>query len=335
MRQSSFAKTQVEYSCFELITVDLRPVVYSGGAICEFINTFAFKLPLHNALADNCYAMAIYSPILISEDALFHYTKASTAIEYILHTNELWLTPRHKMTDPIENVRPPISYDSSCPDYKSWDNQTKFDCSSLGEELGRMWQHAKQVSFCMNDVTQNPKPGYPSPDEFYGFLKPRMWDQYGDKYQGVCLAFSKNKICNYTNYTHQPIEYVKYSHLRRFEEINYDRMAKRKEAYIQNWKERKIESLFRKHQDYIGENEYRFMSFSENANDVIPVRDCLVGIFASEKISDFAKTQLLSYTDANKSIELYFVTWGSNGISIKNKEEQIKWDKSIESCFDN
>lgn len=32
------------------------------------------------------------------------------------------------------------------------------------------------------------------PEEFYGFLKPRMWDQYGNDYNGVCLAFSLDAL---------------------------------------------------------------------------------------------------------------------------------------------
>src|SRR5690606_35289858 len=136
--------------------------------------------------------------------------------------------------------------------------------------------NAKQLCFCEN---------YYSRGEFsmdhYGFLKPRMWDQYGENFRGVCLAYSKTKLLENNKITHYGnVKYIDYSTLQNnFYTINHDSLdGKLKNKYIQNVMMRVQATFFQKHKDYRDEREYRFLGFSFNEYEFINTKDALIGI---------------------------------------------------------
>ena len=122
-------------------------------------------------------------------DTLFHYCKTSVAIENILFEKKLRLTSRKKSIDPIENIHPQISDAIAAypEDIERLEKSTQKDAEKIEQNLKSRINNIRQVCFCINNEKVESK-------EDYGFIKPRMWDQYGENYKGVCLVFSKKEL---------------------------------------------------------------------------------------------------------------------------------------------
>jgi hypothetical protein len=174
---------------------------------------------------------------------VYHYCDSNTAIQYILHEKQIRLSNRRNSIDPIENKKPFISYLQT----QNFDDEVKASVSRIKirdltlEKLA----NAKQLCLCMNDQSkyhnnENPQYRY----EYYGFLKPRMWDQYADKYQGICLAFSLSALKeNASDFKNGEIKYVDYNRFKlRHKSINVNEVEKMGLINIgsQNQKESKM-----------------------------------------------------------------------------------------------
>ena len=137
---------------------------------------------------------------LYNEDIIYHYTKANTAIDFILYNQHLKFSHRRESNDPIESrtadrvtmwtgpeVRKPIS------------EKMDSDLEDLHESIISLENRFHQICFCKNQMggviaNEKYRGDFEGNEEFFGFAKPRMWEQYADNYTGVCIAFSKNKI---------------------------------------------------------------------------------------------------------------------------------------------
>lgn len=117
-----------------------------------------------------------------SDDAIFHFTKKATAIEYILYDIELKFGDFKKSNDPQE-------YSNRVTSAAGWgwkeEHRTKIDEASwLIDEIVKS---SGFLSFCQNKFRNGEL-------EENGCLKSRMWSQYGDDQSGICLVFSKSKL---------------------------------------------------------------------------------------------------------------------------------------------
>lgn len=254
-------------------------------------------------------------------DTVYHYTNIHTAIEYILWEKRLRLPPRRNSRDPIENIKAwftegHVGYDDN--------NISTAEIHELAKEK---INRAKQLSFCMNDNTEYMQYKFPqhSP-EFFGFLKNRMWDRYADGYKGVCLAFSLEELKKSANcsFVTNKVEYRKYNELKE----NYHRIDKNeiKKIGIANyWKtfsERIDQLLLRKHVDYEGENEYRFLSFSESEYDYINIESSLRFIIISENYTNDYMKHVLEECASKWGVEILFINWNTNGAIFQTLSER-------------
>lgn len=260
------------------------------------------------------------------QDTVFHYTSMNTAIEYILHTKSLKLSPRLKSIDPIENLQNFISYSISgrAAENDFFKNEFEEKSAKINKSLKELIKQAKQVCFCMNPPI-NPSEGIHMvlPAEKYGFLKPRMWDQYGDNYRGVCLSFSKRKLIEQHDELKGEIDYIKYSELRT-NHISIDSSILDKlgeTAYKETLIKRLSSSFLLKHIDYSGESEYRMFSFNEYDQAFINITESLNGIIASSvSLSPFALENLRKYSN-EFGVPLIFVTFNNSGVRIRTDDE--------------
>jgi hypothetical protein len=255
--------------------------------------------------------------ILKSKDILFHYTKMNTAIEKILFEQRLKLFPRAKSIDPLENCSTIYSvsqFNSIAPENKS---------KKIIDYLKKYESKIKQLSFCMNNQVFDLNSTFYPPLEYYGFIKPRMWDQYADKYQGVCLAFDKTKI-NLTTKIPNIVKYEDYEYINEIKSISIDKnridkigIKKYKKEYFDFFNE----SLFLKHKDYKDENEFRIISFKNQNIDYISIKKSLIAIIISnDYISDYHKKYLINYSK-KKNIELIYINWSFDGIFIETQKD--------------
>jgi hypothetical protein len=276
---------------------------------------------------------------LYNEDIIYHYTKTVTAIDYILYNQQLKFNQRKKSNDPIENrnAQRNIEYTGERK------NECLSECYCLDEYASSLEDQFYQICFCKNNMEENLPSNYnfdfSGNEELFGFIKPRMWDQYADKFTGVCIAFSKNKILslngNRSDLIKDDIDYLTFNELKtkKLGDIDADHLLN---VGAENYKE-EIDaiignSFFYKHKDYVGENEYRIgikynkdigKIIGETIPDKLDISECIEAIIISSFANDKQKHDLLDYAN-----ELHFkiieIDWQYNSFSYKDYRQWIK-----------
>ena len=246
-----------------------------------------------------------------NKDTVFHYCKTKTAIEHILFNREIRLSPRNNSNDPIENISFKISESIAITD-NNIEARTKKASIELNKNLSKKLGSIKQACFCRNN---NSKKGT---NEQYGFLKPRMWDQYGDNYKGVCIAFDKKKLLkNQKIKLKGKIKYLTYSDLDRdYLEIDRNALDKRGSQYSNELMNYANKLLLRKHIDYQDEREYRICVFGKNKYEYINIENSINGlIIIPELINEYTHKSFLKYSRDLK-IPLIYLTLTAEGVKI-------------------
>lgn len=118
-----------------------------------------------------------------------------------------------------------------------------------------------------------------------GYLYPRMWSQYGNNSKGICIVFKKDMLLkcvhealeNDYHIFNDRIEYVDIFSKEHTEKINRlissrnrmvfsDKKGDKRELLVSNMIDNIKLYFFRKDNDWIGENEYRFLIINKNDN---------------------------------------------------------------------
>jgi hypothetical protein len=270
-------------------------------------------------------------------DTIFHYCKLSTALEDILYNKKLRLSPRYKSLDPVENLPPSLFCAGGVfrGGEESEEIRTKHasDIEKLHTIRSEQYKIHKQLCFCMNHKPNSAHESEEWPLEYYGFLKPRMWDQYANGYKGVCLAYSLEKLVHENgDLKHGNIRYLPYS---KFDPL-YGRIDLNDlhtigfKEYEAQYRDKLSESILLKHKDYEGENEYRLYKLSKKKYIEISIGDSLRGIIVSQNFTkEFSLNALKEYADEFK-VELLLIQWSDANISIQTKEEDDKFYKGLE-----
>lgn len=119
-------------------------------------------------------------------DFLCHYTRSATGFQEILPRRALLMNPYSKMRDPFE---------ARVPAFRA--------SSRLGFEDGRFFQFNRLLSearapyrlLCMTRADDRDGPASETPFR-EPWARPRMWEQYGERHEGVCLAFDRVELVN-------------------------------------------------------------------------------------------------------------------------------------------
>lgn len=261
-----------------------------------------------------------FLPGFESNDFLYHYCSLNTA-KKILYTGKIRLSPRTESTDPVESTKPFIhSGGVFQPDNEEIDVKDLIKTQNI---IQRQVENTKQLCFCMNNKDLFKKDSNLQDEEFYGCLKPRMWDQYSDKYKGVCLVFSLSALLEQVNdFLHGCVNYQSYNELsQNIYQIDINKLRKiGPEKYAELYFEEKVKSvLFRKHKDYVGENEYRLISTSDNKYEYLNIDGALKAIIYGDKIISDCSKKKLQIISEQYNVGLYYIKWETTGISINSK----------------
>jgi len=215
---------------------------------------------------------------LNSDNMIFHYTTSKTAIEDILPKNTLKLSKLINTNDPYE-------YKFMLFGGVGWGKVTEElirdkhnPASTLLNKMRR--NYCKIACFTMNGRIK-------------GYLKTRMWTQYGDNHKGVCFVFNKDKLVE--NIKNQ-IEVLKegkviYNHYKEYENITFDFNELDKieiDVFCKKYLNEKIEYLlFQKEEDFKDEVEYRIIAYKEDSEDkYIDIGNSLVAIIIGDRFPD-------------------------------------------------
>jgi len=258
---------------------------------------------------------------LSSYDLVFHYTKRNIALNYILKEQNLKFSERKKTNDPFEHLV--FSIDTSNSAYSFFFNTISSyklsdkESSKLKADIFRIINfETRQISFCKNSNIEKK-------NDRFGFLKPRMWAQYGENYKGVCLAFDRKELLNEITNQFKNCIYtndVFYKYFSEMEDKTYNiiNTASNEENdydyYYKTGLEESINQIFfTKHIDYEHENEFRIVK-STNTNNFIKWCSSLKAIFINEKY--FMKTKIYDIVELSKkyNIPIFVIIWNYNHI---------------------
>jgi Protein of unknown function (DUF2971) len=117
----------------------------------------------------------------------FHYTSRDAAFEHILPERRLRLSPYARMRDPLEAKAPNFGAAMTVPPNEVEVDEMNHVWFEARELVGRKRAEAKLLSLTIDATDYKPQ------DEMFGrgYARARMWEQYAEKHQGVCLVFER------------------------------------------------------------------------------------------------------------------------------------------------
>jgi len=263
-----------------------------------------------------------------SDDALFHYTKVSVAIESILFTKKLKPSLLKDTNDPREYK---FKLFSIVSDGLGYDKLTKFltETNPIIDRILRF--ESKVLCFCSNKKpTLILNDDNRVEDEYTcskGWNKSRMWSQYGENHRGICLVFSKEglekelktkrpQIVNYKS------GYVQYSQkdIMAWEATTFDGNRLNKDGAedysIKHIMENSEELFYRKHIDYRDEAEYRTVVFGPHRTlDYLDISSSIKGVIAGDRTPE-AYFPLIKQLCGELQIESRRLFWDKGGSSL-------------------
>jgi len=209
---------------------------------------------------------------------VYHYTRASAALEGILESMTMRLTPVSDGNDPWESRTQAAGFHA--------EGEEGFP-PDLFASLDRRVRRARRACFCRDDP-DCPLDGLRRDyaKSCYGWARDRMWGQYADAHRGVCLWFNRDKLqqsarealgllgeCIAAEVTYPDDDWPPKSQA-------IDMVALRdlgEEAYLRRqarWR------FFEKRKDWEGEREYRILLLPAEGNPVaqVPIATSLVAI---------------------------------------------------------
>jgi hypothetical protein len=294
---------------------------------------------------------------IYNDDIIYHYTKASIAIDYILYKNKLQFSPARNSIDPIESTkaeRGTIYYGLEVDILTS--KQQSIDENELHVFVNDMEEQFNQICFCQNSMgedfaSKNFISNFKGHEELFGFTKLRMWDQYADKFSGVCIAFSKEKILSLNKELFDIVEgnvqYLTFQELslKKTGDIQGNHLLKVGKVKYKDQLEQSVkESFFYKHIDYSGETEYRIGTLFDkdkctietirgelifDKTMMLDISGCIEAIFVSCYANKKQKNDLLDYAD-KLNVKIIEMQWKFNSFEVNDYKEWIKYLKEAE-----
>jgi hypothetical protein len=188
-------------------------------------------------------------------------------------------------------------------------------------------------------------------EELFGFTKLRMWDQYADKFSGVCIAFSKEKILSLNSKQFEiiegDVEYLTFQQLstKKVGDIQGNHLVNvGKEKYKKQLEQLVKESFFYKHIDYSGESEYRIGAFFDkekcsfeiirdemvfDQSMMLDISGCVKALFVSSFANEKQKNDLLQYAD-KLNVEIIEMKWQHDSFEPRNYKKWLEFVKNFE-----
>lgn len=228
-----------------------------------------------------------------AHDAVFHYTRKSTALEKILFDDCLKFSSFANANDPYE-------YKDKMIGDGGWGwEKVRDEADRTCEVLDKLLKDVSFISCCANTFEQDSL-------KIHGFLRSRMWSQYGESHKGVCLVLSKEKLINLIREKYKDemylfyqadVDYKEYLNANSGHdsiEINSDSFEGKTPTSIaiDHIEKYQRELLFSKQLDYIDEHEHRIVALRKEhgIGSIVPpeckVSKCLIGVILGDRFPD-------------------------------------------------
>lgn len=260
---------------------------------------------------------------------VYHYTCAATLTDHILPSGKLRFSRFQCVNDPREAKE--WSFD-----YCGKPDDSGFDIQATQNELNTRLKYRWRVGCFVSDVSEalvtkeredHGEDILSAPYE-RGHSRPRMWAQYGENYEGVCLVFDKQKLdleirsgvsaanlivhAARVKYKNPPVVHATSPNalmisLDELEELGINKFAT---LHVQkHWKE----LFFLKAEDWEQEREFRWLVQGERDEDFfIDIKDSLAGILLGDRFPVGRRPAVGNYTLAN-GVSVAVMGW-RNGV---------------------
>lgn len=245
------------------------------------------KMKLQNKTGDK------FLTAISSADAVFHYTRKSTALEKILFEDCFKFSSFANANDPYE-------YKDKMIGDGGWGwEEVRDEADKTCEVLDKLLKDVSYISCCANTFEQGSL-------KIHGFLRSRMWSQYGESHKGVCLVFSKEKLINLIREKYKDVMYSFYQADVDYKEYlnansGYDSIEINSDSFegktpsdiaIDHIEKYQRELLFSKQRDYIDEHEHRIVALRKEPGigSIVPlgceVSKCLIGVILGDRFPE-------------------------------------------------
>lgn len=271
----------------------------------------------------------IHNEKLDSSKYFYHYTSINKAIK-ILYGNCLKFSKLNNLNDTLE-WKPKISN-------KSFTDPNEFNRAlNYFEKIGN--NDLQLLCFSMDsDKDFNDSIDIETRFTDYsgrGFALPRMWAQYADNNNGVCLIFERRSMKNAISSAlgpmllfDNPVRYVN-----KFKNINLDDSEmnnllalnetigneRNRFVFFLNFIKNNLDftkyNYFTKLDDWSQEHEYRFLALGDDEYYVTNISEALAGIVIGEKIDKADENIILSM--CNSKCDIMKINFSFQGCNLQ------------------
>ena len=228
-----------------------------------------------------------------SDEYVAHYTSLDTVVKYIIPTNKIRISSFEVLNDPYETVFDWLEKGLNISEITFEEN----DQNDL--EFQKIKENIKKNIKIFSTTTFDEKNKNTADISNDIYCRPRMWAQYGDNHEGVCLIFDKKELhiefessrkvaviadkVEYNNFisliensvTIEPTKLKSLSNdpYKLYEQLNNNQQL--------------TSRFFRKHNDWESENEYRWLVYSEDESEFdLDFKKSLKAIVFGSKVND-------------------------------------------------
>jgi hypothetical protein len=218
---------------------------------------------------------------------VYHYTTRDAGFAHIIPTGTMRFSSMAAMRDPVEN--------------KDWLEGLLAPITWPDEDVERVIElvHATlETTKILSLTLDSPLDRGTSAEYARGYARPRMWEQYAENHQGVCLVFDRatfhehlmhllpahpETIAGEVVYANAPLE----SHVKA-RALDVTRLSVEGEGDIRAGLHAHIdrhspELFFRKLEDWRSEREYRYLLLDQDAGVVAVPHRGLRGVIVGER----------------------------------------------------
>jgi hypothetical protein len=255
--------------------------------------------------------------LLDSDDSLFHYARVKTALEGIFESKKVKLGTFSNTNDPLEYNKRFLAIQKQINSNQQV-TEKGWEVKKLLEQI--MLKNTYFLSTCKNSYKKNKISNC-------GYLKSRMWSQYGDNHEGFCFVFSKAKLVSEIESRYPNKEYyirnkniTYYSSIDSLYETTVIDADKIGNKVITNYsisyiREHSNKLFFMKQDDYRDENEYRFIVIDKKIRNgidvVIPLENILKAVIVGDKFNK-AYNPCLEQICVSMNTAILKLKWYSN-----------------------
>lgn len=287
------------------------------------------------------------------ERFLYHFTKAKTAIDYILPSQQLRFSPYNKTNDPYETKNRSITINNSLDEIDKVtgdDKRTTIELMMNFNESRFKYIDSiksKVKTLCFSEDIKNFNQDYKV--SYFGFKRgwgyPRMWAQYGENHKGICLMIDRNLLYESIN-KEATKNFIIFNRA-----VNYTDELFDKELNCINIEEVKLSGIaesimnrlnsnieyffFKKALDWQSEREFRYILTPKNDLEMefiyVSIAKSLKVIIVGSEIEEDLENEVEKMANELR-VSLYKIDWDCFIPMINNGQYQ-KWCNNIPNPF--